>query len=160
MSRSIPIRNAWFILDTLLIVSIGLLVYPMVVIQPFRAQGEKELKIALWLVQWRGHFEGLAAFGAIATLMFFRRRLSAWAYAPALLICAAAVMARVNVFEMMFHRYDKPAFAKAADAKVEADDKVLAILVNGQARAYPIRTIAYHHIINDEVGGQPVVATY
>ena len=78
----------------------------------------------------------------------------------ALLVCVAAGLTRVNVFEIMFHRYDKPAFTAVSEAKVDGDDKVLAILVGGAARAYPIRSIAYHHIINDEVGGRAVVATY
>lgn len=154
------IRSAWLVFGGLLIVSIGLLVYPMVVLQPFRAQGATELKVALWVIRWRMYFEVLAAAGAIIALIAFRRRLKFWAYLATFLVCAAAVLARVNVFEMMFHRYDKPAFVELASAKVDSDDKVLAILVGGQARAYPIRSIAYHHIVNDAVGGHPVVATY
>jgi hypothetical protein len=32
--------------------------------------------------------------------------------------------------------------------------------VGGSARAYPIRTMGYHHIVNDVVGGTALVATY
>ena len=150
---------------TLLIVSIGQLVYPMIVIQPFRHQGETELKAALWIIQWRPYFEAVAVAGAIATMVWYwswrtGRRARAGAILATILICGAAALSRVNVFELMFHRYDRPAFSQGADAKLDADDKVLAIALNGQGRAYPIRTIAYHHIINDEVGGIPVVATY
>ena len=131
--------------------------YPMMVIRPFRRQGETELGVALWVIRWRVYFELLAVAGAL--WIFARRRL--WSTGVlALLVCGAAGLTRVNVFEIMFHRYEAPAFARVADAKVDPDDKVLAIVVNGAARAYPIRNIAYHHIINDEVGGRAVVTTY
>ena len=149
----------------LLLVSIGLLTYPMAVIQPFRRQGETELKAALWIIRWRPYFEAAAAAGAIAAAAWYWQRqprkwpriLTAFAV---LVICAAAALSRVNVYEMMFHRYDRPSFSPAAESKVEADDKVLAIVLGGQARAYPIRTMAYHHVVNDELGGIPLVATY
>jgi hypothetical protein len=37
---------------------------------------------------------------------------------------------------------------------------VIAVNVQGEARAYPIREMAYHHIVNDVVAGQPIVSTY
>jgi hypothetical protein len=29
-----------------------------------------------------------------------------------------------------------------------------------EARAYPVRALAYHHVVNDIVAGEPIVATY
>ncbi len=40
------------------------------------------------------------------------------------------------------------------------DEEVLGLTLNGQSRAYPARFIAWHHIINDTLGGKPVVITY
>jgi hypothetical protein len=37
---------------------------------------------------------------------------------------------------------------------------VLAVSVGKEARAYPIRTMGYHHIVNDTVGGAPIAVTY
>jgi hypothetical protein len=37
---------------------------------------------------------------------------------------------------------------------------VLAVKLDGMARAYPIRSMGYHHVINDVVGQEPIVATY
>ena len=149
----------------LLVVSAGLLMYPLMVIQPFKRQDESPLRVALWMIRWRPYFEAVAVFAALAGLVrFWQMQVKIWprilASFSVLLVCVAAALSTVNIFEIMFHRYDKPAFARVSDAKLDADDKVLAITVNGAARAYPIRSIAYHHIINDEVGGQPVVATY
>ena len=156
-NESMSDRRAIRYLAVLLVVATGLLVYPMMVIQPFRHQGETELKVALWIIRWRVYFEVLAVVGALAIFASRRRWLAGLL---ALLVCVAAGLTRLNVFEIMFHRYDKPAFAAVSEAKVDGDDKVLAIVVGGAARAYPIRNIAYHHIINDEVGGRAVVATY
>ncbi len=76
------------------------------------------------------------------------------------LAAAGAVLTHVNIFEKMFHPYDSPAFASADAVKVDLDDKVLAVKVGQDARAYPIRTMGYHHIVNDVVGGVPIAVTY
>jgi hypothetical protein len=60
----------------------------------------------------------------------------------------------------MFHPYSAPAFGPASAVLVDADDKVLAVSLGGEAHAYPIRTMGYHHIVNDTVGGVPIAATY
>ena len=48
----------------------------------------------------------------------------------------------------------------AAEAKIDEDDMVLAIEVEGVSRAYPARMLAYHHIPNDVLGRVPIVSTY
>ena len=52
------------------------------------------------------------------------------------------------------------ALAKAEDAKLDTGEMVLTVSFNGDARAYPVREMAYHHIVNDVVGGVPIAATY
>ena len=39
-------------------------------------------------------------------------------------------------------------------------DVVLAVRVGDDAVAYPVRQMAYHHVVQDTVGGVPIVATY
>ncbi len=39
-------------------------------------------------------------------------------------------------------------------------DPVISVDINGDARAYPLRIMIYHEIVNDIVGGAPVVVTY
>ncbi len=39
-------------------------------------------------------------------------------------------------------------------------EKVLAVVINGDVRAYPIRILNWHEIVNDVVGGIPIAATY
>jgi len=80
--------------------------------------------------------------------------------AAAVGVCLFTALSRVNIYELMFHPMGSPAFVSAADVKLDKDEKVIAIAMNGAARAYPIRSISYHHIVNDVVGGVPIVATY
>jgi hypothetical protein len=37
---------------------------------------------------------------------------------------------------------------------------VLAVERGGERVAYPVRLMAYHHVVADTVGGVPIVATY
>jgi hypothetical protein len=55
----------------------------------------------------------------------------------------------------------KPEAVKAADATWLADgDRVLGIEVNGEARAYPLRILEAHEVVDDVVGGVPVAPNY
>jgi hypothetical protein len=79
---------------------------------------------------------------------------------PALLAMGGAFLARVNVYEFMFHPIDSPRFENAEKAGIDPGDMVIAVEVNGAQRAYPIREMAYHHLVNDTLGGEPIVPTY
>ena len=37
---------------------------------------------------------------------------------------------------------------------------ILAVRLGDDARAYPISQMAYHHVLNDVVGGVPIAVTY
>ena len=39
-------------------------------------------------------------------------------------------------------------------------DRVIGVVVNGAARAYPLPVMWYHEIVNDTLGGQPVLVSY
>jgi len=76
-------------------------------------------------------------------------------------VCVLAVLARVNVYEqLMFHAIDRPAFGAVREAKLDPDDKLIVVKIGGIARGYPVRMMGYHHVVNDEVGGTALVATY
>lgn len=56
---------------------------------------------------------------------------------------------------------ENPQFAPAAEANfLRARDRVLGLTFNGVTRAYPIRILNYHEIVNDTLDGAPVVITY
>ena len=55
---------------------------------------------------------------------------------------------------------DKPTFIEAGKAGYADDSRVLGVIVNGIARAYPIAIMNYHEIVNDKFNKTPVVITY
>jgi Protein of unknown function (DUF3179) len=75
-------------------------------------------------------------------------------------VCLFAGLSRVNVYEIMFHPMGRPAFVSTGETKLDGAEMVMAVNLGGEARAYPIRSVSYHHIVNDVVGGVPIVATY
>lgn len=55
---------------------------------------------------------------------------------------------------------DNPQFIPASEAAMGEDDRVLGVLFNGVAKAYPISILNYHEIVNDRFADAPVVITY
>ncbi len=55
---------------------------------------------------------------------------------------------------------DRPKFVDAAAAGLRADDRVLGLVHNGVAKAYPVRILNWHEVVNDRFGDAPVAVTY
>ena len=56
---------------------------------------------------------------------------------------------------------DAPVFTSVAAADfLRADDRVLGLNINGEAKAYPINILNWHEIVNDVVGGTAVAITW
>jgi len=50
--------------------------------------------------------------------------------------------------------------APAALSNLDRNAAVLGLTVSGQSRAYPLRSLLGVEVVNDELGGQPVVVTF
>ena len=56
---------------------------------------------------------------------------------------------------------DDPTFLAANETEYFGDEElVLGVEFAGEVRAYPVRMLRYHHIVNDTVGGEPLLVTY
>jgi hypothetical protein len=56
---------------------------------------------------------------------------------------------------------DRPRFAHATDVDyLEPNEPVVALELDGSAKAYPIQILMWHEIVNDTVGGVPVAVTF
>jgi len=144
-------------------------VFPIYVIRPFRYQGTLEFRLALVVLRWAPWITLACALAAALLFIPMWRRTQqkrfVWLHRAALVVGAllvgfCAVAARINIFEKMFHPISAVNFIPQAQAKIAADDMVMAITLGGESHAYPIREMAYHHVVNDVVGGVPVAATY
>jgi uncharacterized membrane protein YozB (DUF420 family) len=160
-----PRRFLSLALAACLVVSLTCVVYPIYVIRPFRAQGMRELAAALVVTRFRPLVTVISAVAALAAVLLYWRGPVRWwhrvlSVACAGFVCVLAFLARVNVYELMFHPIGRPSFASASQVKLDADEKVIAVKVHGEARAYPIRSMSYHHVANDVVGKLAIVATY
>jgi hypothetical protein len=154
----------WFIFFVSALAGIGLFFIPAFIIRPFTHQSPAGLALALALRQ-RAPWGTLAA--AVLCLVF---ALVLWGVANRwrkvvlasilVLVAFSAVMARLNYFEWMFHPIPSAQFESASASKLDKSEMILAVRYGDDARAYPIREMAYHHILNDVVAGVPVAVTY
>ena len=54
-----------------------------------------------------------------------------------------------------------PKFATTAEVDFLRDsDVVIGVEIGGEARAYPIRILNWHEIVNDTVSGKPIAVTF
>jgi hypothetical protein len=158
-------RNHLITILVSLAISFAFLAYPFYVIRPFRHQGQRELAIALQMIHLRPGIEMLCAVTALlAGILYWRaqptltRKIGATF--AVLLVFLFTGVSRINMFEIMFKPMGHPNFSAASDSKLDGGEMVMAVRLGGEARAYPIRIVSYHHIVNDVVGGLPIVATY
>jgi MFS family permease len=160
-------RRKWLWLGLLAVIAVGIAIVfiPIWLIIPFKPQTQRGLEISLILRRFSPVATILASLGSI-TLIAWMWRGSRWfgkviAILIVLPLFAATWMARQNHFEWMFRPHANVGFVRAPEANFIADsDMVLAVKNNGEAAAYPVRFMAYHHVVHDTVGGVPLVATY
>jgi hypothetical protein len=161
--RSDKLRAALFILLASLVM-LALAAYPIYVIRPFREQDPAALQRALWvLLHDKLILSGLFCLIATPAILLWRR--SGWVaklvLAPAIcLTVVAAVSAWFNPYEQMFHPFGAPQYTTIQNARLDPNDMVIAVTLGGESRAYGIREMGYHHIINDRLHQLPIVVTY
>ena len=62
--------------------------------------------------------------------------------------------------DKMFYQPKTKLFAAAATDTTDKSKLVIGVAINGEAKAYPIQIIGYHHQVRDTVGNTPVMITY
>ena len=160
-----PSRSSLHLLLALALISLACFAVPLYVIRPFRHQGETELQIALFVKQIGPWLSTTCVAFGLVLVVFAWRRMRGWIIRSAacfalLLAIGGAYLARLNVYELMFHPLGRPQFLSSERARLDGDDMVIAVRRNGIFRAYPVGEIAYHHVVNDTLAEEPVVATY
>ncbi|GGM99054.1 hypothetical protein GCM10010967_36300 [Dyadobacter beijingensis] len=83
---------------------------------------------------------------------------------PAIFLLLAAGITYATNYEMaadtMFYQPSQVVHHNAAANKVDMDRLVIGVEANGEAKAYPIQYIGYHHQVRDVLGGKPIMVTY
>lgn len=128
------------------------------------SQRMRSLDVAYALYQWRWSVR------VVCGVLIAVSALPAWRAAGRrnwLIPAALAVVGIVTYLfnfrlsaDQMFREPTTLAMTPAAGNRVASDRLVVGIEINGDARAYPLQFIGYHHQVRDTVGGQEVLVSY
>ena len=158
--RSLP----WIVFSVSALVGIGLFFIPAFIIRPFTHQSVRGLTLAMTLRQIAPWGTLIAAVVCLLFAVALWGAVNRWRKGVLavvmVLVAFSAVMSRMNYFEWMFHPVDSAKFEAASTSKLGSTEMILTVRYGADARAYPIREMAYHHILNDVVAGVPIAVTY
>lgn len=138
---------------------------PFWIMWPFTPQKRSGLALA-YALRTRGPIAttlGLALAGGLALWLW--RGARPWRKAAIVLALVptafGAWLSRANPFEWAFTPLRDVVRVPAGEASfIAGPEMVLAVSMGGESVAYPVRQVAYHHVVQDVVGGSSIVATY
>jgi len=125
------------------------------------SQQMDSLPLAYFLFSWRWIFRGLFLVMIILGLKDAWKK-SKFLALPVLLLAGYLVW-NVNYKMAADHMFLQTTQVIMKDAKSNIIDEtrlVVGIEYNGEARAYPIQFLGYHHKVFDTIGGVPIMVTY
>jgi len=127
------------------------------------SQKMNSIDVAYFLYRWRWIFRGL--FGLMILVGLFRsrwHRKRKWLLIiPVGILAAIIYMANFKMAaDHMFYQPKQLLLVNATENKVDSQRLVLGIVNNGEAKAYPIRFLGFHHQVQDTIGGKPMIITY
>lgn len=154
----------WICVSVAALAGIAAFFIPAFIIRPFTYQSPRGLLLAM---ATRDRAPLISLVCAVATLLLVAalwRSSGKWPKVALgttlVLVTFSAVMSRLNYFEWMFHPVNNAQFDAESASKLDQGEMIMAVRYGSDARAYPIREMAYHHILNDVVGGVPIAITY
>ena len=105
-----------------------------------------------------------AALSLFAVVMIVRQGRSAWRYVGLIASLAPVIALLVGAQRMSAERLflapTRVAFASGATEAIPAEAHVIGVVNDGVPVAYPLRLLAYHHLIADHQHGTPLLPTY
>ncbi len=125
------------------------------------SQQMNSIDVAYFLYKWRWVFRIL--FGLTILVGLYK---SGWKrkwllFIPFALVAAVIYMTNFKMeADHMFYQPKKLLLVSAVNNKVDSQRLVIGIVNNGEAKAYPIRFLGFHHQVQDTIGGKPVIVTY
>lgn len=160
------IRMKYFVFVTGMLFLIALEFFRVYFIMPFPGSQKKDtLELAYWIhsnIGWLRVVSWLLVAGSLFFIFRTRSRKSE-------ILCGIALVVYGIVFymfnfkmlaEKMFYQPETKLFADKASNQIDPRKLVLGVQINGEAKAYPIQIIGYHHQVRDTVGGTPIMVTY
>jgi hypothetical protein len=128
------------------------------------SQRWRSVDVAYALHSWRWLFRGAAGVLIVVGVAdaWRARGWQRWGVGLSLLIAGGAAYAAnfVLAADAMFLQPASVTMEPPQRSVVELARLVVGIEVNGEARAYPVQFIGYHHQVRDTAGGTPVMVTF
>jgi hypothetical protein len=128
------------------------------------SQRFRSIDVAYALYNWRWAFRIVFGLMVVAGAPSALRVRWAWRAVPIVLVLLALVVGWACNFMMnaqsMFSQPNHLAFQGRAQNRLDEGSIVVGVEHNGQAKAWPVRFLVYHHQVQDTVGGLPVLVTY
>lgn len=125
------------------------------------SQEMNSISLAYFLYSWRWVFRIVFSLMIILGVLKGRWKRKYLLLIPVLLVAAVVYMANfVMAADHMFYQPNTLLLTSSQANAVEPERLVIGVEHNGQAKAYPIRFLGYHHQVRDVVGGKPVMITY
>ena len=157
-------RSLLIIIGLLILIAIEILrVY---FIMPFPgSQHKNTIELAYWLNRNIIWLRVLLLVIITYPIFLFFRHLKIW---QKIVVCIGLILYAVIFYffnfrflaqKMFLQPHDK-SFASISNNKIGSNKLVIGVEFGGEAKAYPIQIIGYHHFIMDTVGNTPVIITY
>ena len=54
----------------------------------------------------------------------------------------------------------EPDFVEAPDSPLDDDELVMGVAIQGEAKAYPVSVLRFREMVDDELGGLPILVTW
>jgi len=119
-----------------------------------------DLAYFLYAYRWWFRIAFLLMIG-VGSLDAFRTK---WKWVPVVTIIPVVAIIYMFNFRMvadhMFLQPEHVVFKSKTENTLTDSSLVVTVSHNGEAKAYPIRFIQYHHQVRDTIGGKPVMVTY
>jgi len=160
----VSVKRLLFVIALLLLFAAEILrVY---FLMPFPgSQVSNTVSYAYWLdrsVIWIRILVLLLAYFALITV-FKKGRTWEKIVLPLILVSYAVIFFAFNFrlpADKIFFQPVNKAFTTAGNPDMDRSKLVIGVVIDGQAKAYPIQLIGYHHQVVDTVGKTPVMVTY
>jgi hypothetical protein len=154
------------LLGAIMLVSLVVLFIPAYLIRPFVAQSLRGIAISYALRSVSPAITLAALVVGMGLILFLWRssrsvREKCCLAGALMVLVGGTILSRQNHFEWMFRPIPQPGWVEIGRAdRMEDNDMVIGVRIDQEVKAYPVRILGYHHLVNDIVGGEPIVVTY
>ena len=146
------------LLIALAILNVALILAPLLVALPPVNQTPQML-VAARAAQALAPIASILLAALAAIQLWHSRTWRAGALLAIALICFT--LSKVNLLERVFApARDAETSAIAAFHDIRDTDMIIGVVIANQTRAYPVRYLAYHHMLNDQLGSTALLPTY